>query len=273
MMITIRTIFLYLFCLGTLAATFFCHSLDRYARMNPFDPNGSNWFPPTVEIVKDTIIDTVSHAFEIEVKVSDQNGSIDFLDWTSEPAFIDILDPILAYKDTTLDSLLLEMKPQIDSTDTTFFDTTGIDTTKDSVATHTIINENDTTIYVITFGLGDNDTLSFYPSADSTYFFKYAAEDSLYYKYLREKKTEIKYDTTYVPIYEVVQVFLASSWFVIDTAGVYKLWVTAIDNYGIPSTMRDSIVVIMHDTSSQNSSFSPPNQESSVIRQDVLKTD
>ncbi len=108
---------------------------ERNGRVNPFDPQGDNWFPPTVEIIeKDTIQGTIADSVAITVSVSDRNGMVKYLEWSQDSLLIFKVDT-LSYKDSTSDSTFLF--EQQDSTlyiiklamkhDSTFNDTSHID--------------------------------------------------------------------------------------------------------------------------------------------------
>lgn len=217
---------------------------ERGGRVNPFDPNGSNWFPPTVTIDKDTIYGTIYDTVAINVKTNDQNGTVNFLVWTSEPELIDIIDTItecndsIEIKDTAITIISIPVDT-IDTYDTSFFD---------SASSFYKTVEDDYITFIFQIDSVISDTFTFDTAADSS--FIYEKEDSsLYLVYLVMESDSIIYkdssDTT-ITVDSVYYVY--SSKFTFDIAGVYTLFVSAVDNDGVESESKDSVHVIIADT-------------------------
>ncbi len=217
---------------------------ERGGRVNPFDPNGNNWFPPTVTIDKDTIYGTIYDTVAINVKTNDQNGTVNFLAWTSEPGLIDFIDTITEYndsieiKDTAITIISIPVDT-IDAYDTSFYDS--------AYAFYKTVGDGYTTFIIMIDSLV-TDTFTFDTTSDSS--FIYEKEDSSsYLVYLVMESDSIIYidssDTT-ITVDSVYYVY--SSKFIFDIAGVYTLFVSAVDNDGVESEFEDSVQVIIADT-------------------------
>lgn len=151
-LLTVRTRFNFGICF----VSFILSCIDisnRKGRVNPFDPNGDNWFPPHVAILQDSVSAAPCDTILLTVKTDDPNGNVVLLVWQSRPQIITVTD-------TLITSII---------------------------------------------------------SADCVY------ASAVYHFYDRH--------------------------FVFDTCGIYTLYVSAIDNDGVESVFKDSVLVTVKDTS------------------------
>ncbi len=224
-------------------SSLFCISIDkREGRVNPFDQNGDNWFPPTVDIIKDTITGNVGDTIEVKVKVNDQNGTPNSLNWTSEPAFIDLMtDTITSFtaSDTTYKDTVVEKDTLVD---TTILVETKCDSTMDSTFQKTVLD----TVRIITINdsLLYDTLLTYLSTSDTTY--RYELADSIYIIYRTAPHDTAIMVTLLKDINVVDSIYdLFSLTFQLDTAGTFTLFVTAVDNDGVESVEEDSVVIII----------------------------
>lgn len=260
---TTGNIFLRLLIIG-LSLLLSCFNVsDRKGRMNPFDPNGGNWFPPTINIIEDTITGSIHDTILIKTEVFDQNGTVNFLSWTSVPSILEKTDTITFFNDSIV---LYDTITEIITIphDTILFDTTTYDSTFNF--TYKIEIHDSTLIITVRDSLPNdslyNDTLRFDSTSDSTYFFD--VRDSTYFIYLSRR-----YDSTFTIATPKDTIFIDSIYYIyasqfrFDTSGTFTLFSSAIDDDGVTSLIADSIVVIISDTASMEI-FSMPRKRSSI---------
>lgn len=240
-----RMKYLSLLILGCLLLYLSCFNIgDREGRINPFDSNGSNWFPPTVDIIDTVITGEIFDTVAIKVKTSDRNGMVKFLDWISIPEAIDTIDSITGFNDSimTYDTVISSIEIPYDTTDE--YDTSSFG----SAVGFSKTIEDDSVIYIVTLDSNDIDTMKYDTASDTTFFALF--EDSTYQvKQVVEYDSilyNIDYDTTY-PVDSVYYIY--SSRFIFDTTGLFELFVTAIDDDGLESEYADSVRVVISDTS------------------------
>ncbi len=239
-------LFWYTPLLMTLCLILTCfHIGDRDGRVNPYDPNGDNWFPPTVDILDTLLTAGVNDTVAVKVKTSDKNGTVEFLDWMSVPEAVDTIDSITGfnYSIVIYDTVISVDKDTVDTnydSDTVFYD---------SALSFIKTESGDSIVYTLTIDSLHKDTLVYDTASDTTFFKDWQDSDSIYFVYMvvkiKEFVTENKIDTTFVVDSAY---YIYSSRFTFDATGLFELYVTAIDNDGIESECADSVTVIIADT-------------------------
>jgi len=213
---------------------------DREGRINPFDPNGDNWFPPTIDIVDPYKNGSVNDSIQIKMMVNDKNGQVKFVNWESENSVIQRIDSITGFNDTTA-----EYKTTITSHE----ESAGIDTSIET-SFYKITQDfyyalhADSTIYY--FVLDTLDTInthikSLITDSDTSFFASKTNNDSIF---IAVKK----YTTEYLTVFDtsvtlIKQYFSYSSLFSFTDTGSFYLYATAVDNDGLESEYRDSIFI------------------------------
>ncbi len=232
-----------LFLLGCVLSFVYCvNPGDINERVNPFDTNGDYWYPPTVDIIGDTIIGTIYDSLSITVKTSDQNDITKYFKWIRTPDSTQTIDTVLNFDDTIV---IYDSIPVIETTivDTIeYLDSIIYKEDADS-AYETGID----TVFIIIKDDNTFDTVSYVPGADTTYDFD--KEGSLYDVFKIFMAESLVVETTIVnsPVIDSIYYKYIAK-FSISTPDTFRFFVTAIDLYGVESETADSVVVMVADT-------------------------
>lgn len=224
-------------------------TLDKEGRVNPFDSNGDNWYPPVIAIDNDTINGKTKDYTSISVTVYDQNSKINLIKWFLPNDSIIEIDSIKTYTDTALgyDTIV--------KIDTSNYDTISkYDTTEYKVGLIDVdLSESKDTVQFLMFSLDSlnsdtvTDTVTFIEDADTIYLKE--AVDSLF------NVSKVVTSLNIIPLLDTVKtitigtVFYSySSKFIFSYPDTFKLFALAVDEYGIESEVPDSVVVIISDS-------------------------
>ncbi len=220
---------------------------ERNGRINPFDPQGDNWFPPTVEIIeKDTIRGIIADSVTVTVAVSDKNGTVKYLEWSQDSLSVFKVDTLDSFFDTLIVYDTLSAMT-VTSVDTTFYDTTNFDSTSGKPEKYELVDVT-MIIYLVSENDSLYDTLSYKDStSDSTFFFE-KQDSTLYIIKLVMKHDSTFNDTSYIdnPVIDAV-FYYYTFYFTFEVADTFQLFVTAIDNDSLESEVQDSVTIIISD--------------------------
>jgi hypothetical protein len=218
---------------------------DINERINPFDPNGNNWFPPTVNIIEDTINGTIYNSVNITVKTSDQNGVVKFFNWIRMPDSIQTIDTITNFNDSIIIYDTIPVVDTIDIDTISYLDSIIYKKDADSVYYETGTD----TVPLIIIDSNNYDTVFNITGSDTTYK-HYKNEDSLYdvYKIFMAESLYVHTIIVNNPVIDSVY-YLYLAEFSISTPDTFRFYITAIDNDGVKSEGADSVLVRVSDTS------------------------
>lgn len=226
--------------------------LKEKGRINPLDPNGDNWFPPTVSIDIDTAFGTTNDYTLIPVTTYDFNSRIVKFKWYLENDSIIDVDSIKFFADSLIgyDTIVTIDTSDYDTLIT--FDTNQVKSNILNVDKKEV--NGITTFFLFSIDSSDTqsvpdtlfDTITFIEDSDTIFIEEIEDSFSVVSKVVTLYDTIPNLDTVKTAAVDAIY-YLYSSKFIFEESDTFQLFVKAIDEDGLESERADSVVVIISE--------------------------
>jgi len=226
---------------------------ERRERVNPYDTEGTNWYPPVVVLDDSVITTAVDSTITLTYKVNDQNGTVEYVLWRSESAGIDTVDTLEEKTATTIEVYDTTIDTTITRIDTVLHDSLLVDSTDTTITKQIVIDS----VYLITVidSITENVRYAFDSTSDDTsYILSYvfpdtnAPEDTTFIVYKK-----YPFDTTIDDSIFDSTITLDSTFysytipFQFSSADTITLFAAAVDDDSITSVQEDSVIIQISD--------------------------